>query len=504
MITDIQNKCLICCKRIISTAYKLNCKICNKTCHKLCVPGVNKYEDFYTNYNDDNWYCPICNQDIMAFNNIDDDNEFISALSEMWEWSVSFSLDELNQKVFVPFEMNTEEEYHPLFQTDPDINYYNTISNQIHHSDYYLEDSFAHQIKRRMIDSKCFSMIHCNILSLPKHLHTFENYIESLGFKFKIVAFSETWLNETTFALYNIPEYNMEHNFRSERRGGGVGLYIHNSIEYSLRTDLDIFNDIIESKFIQIRKESFGTDQDIVVGVIYRPPNTDLKTFNEICSTLVSKLQSESKLVYLAGDYNINLLSAERHFLTSGFLEIMFSNMFVPLINKPTRITNTSATIIDNIFTNCKKFDDSFSGILYTDMTDHLPIFYIDKIHTSSVTEDDTYITRRSYSSRNVENFKSSLSSIDWNDVLCIEDPQIAYTTFFNKLTGIYNKCFPLKKVKGKYYNRKTWLTENLKASIKQENKLYARYKKYPNSFNELIYLNYKKSFTENSVVRRA
>ena len=242
-----------------------------------------------------------------------------------------------------------------------------------------------------------------------------------------------------------------------------------------------------EAKFIEIGRDAFRTSQDMVVGVIYRPPNTDIRLFNEILTDLLSKLRTENKLVYLMGDYNINLLSSETHALTSEFLELMFSNMYVPLINRPTRVSKSTATIIDNIFTNCKHFDSAFSGIMYTDISDHFPVFVIDNLQTQN--EDTPYSLRRFYNNRNIERFKNELNNIDWNDVLDITDPQSAYTLFFNKLTLIYNRCFPLKKVKDTYYNLKPWLTENIKQCIKCKNKLFAKSKKHPSFYNDANYL---------------
>ena len=72
-------------------------------------------------------------------------------------------------------------------------------------------------------------------------------------------------------------------------------------------------------------------------------------------------------------------------------------------------------------------------------------------------------------------------------------DPLLAYTTFFNKLITIYNRCFPLKKVKDTYHNRKPWLTENIKQCIKNKNKLFAKSKKHPSFFNDTNYLQYKR-----------
>ena len=57
----------------------------------------------------------------------------------------------------------------------------------------------------------------------------------------------------------------------------------------------------------------------------------------------------------------------------------MTSNSLYPLISKPTRITNSSATLIDNIFTNNLEYN-MVSGIFYADLSDHLPVFQITKL----------------------------------------------------------------------------------------------------------------------------
>ena len=59
---------------------------------------------------------------------------------------------------------------------------------------------------------------------------------------------------------------------------------------------------------------------------------------------------------------------------THNFINQLFSSSFYPHITKPTRITHKSATLIDNILTN-RLNDNDLKGILFTDMSDHLPIF---------------------------------------------------------------------------------------------------------------------------------
>ena len=85
-------------------------------------------------------------------------------------------------------------------------------------------------------------------------------------------------------------------------------------------------------------------------------------------------VRKEKKDIYLMGDYNIDLLHHQSHNKTNEFLETMFSHNMYPLISKPTRINTRSCTLIDNIFMNA--FHENVeTGLLYTDISDHFPIF---------------------------------------------------------------------------------------------------------------------------------
>ena len=65
--------------------------------------------------------------------------------------------------------------------------------------------------------------------------------------------------------------------------------------------------------------------------------------------------------------------------------------MFFPLITRPTRITSNTATLIDNIFTN--NIDDQFySGLLFTHISDHLPIFCVNHDYCSAVKDNDYFL----------------------------------------------------------------------------------------------------------------
>src|SRR6476469_6321869 len=111
----------------------------------------------------------------------------------------------------------------------------------------------------------------------------------------------------------------------------------------------------------------------IFVISLYRPPNTDLKDFNLKLTDFLEKLTlDKKKKIFIAGDLNIDLLKSDQHADTEEFLNTLLSFSFLPTITRPTRITENTSTLLDNIFANC--FENvSSSHIVYDDISDHLP-----------------------------------------------------------------------------------------------------------------------------------
>jgi hypothetical protein len=169
----------------------------------------------------------------------------------------------------------------------------------------------------------------------------------------------------------------------------------------------------------------------------------------------------------------------------------MYSFGFFPLINKPTRVTTSSATIIDNIFCNELISDNqTLNGILVASISDHFPIFHLHSDIRPKA--NDNFILSRKVNNTNNQRFVDSLSSCSWEDILNNSDPNEAFSLFHDKITTIYNNCFPIRKVKIGYKTKLIWLSEDLKQMIKMKNKLYFKFKKYPSVENEYVYKNYR------------
>ncbi len=127
----------------------------------------------------------------------------------------------------------------------------------------------------------------------------------------------------------------------------------------------------------------------------------------------------------------------------------------------------------------------------YTDITDHLPVFTIAKYSLDLNTKNE-YSYKRVYSSKNIADFSNMLHNVEWNSVLSSIGCQEAFTLFYDKFRFCFERCFPVRKIKLGYRNRKKWLSEGLKVSIKNKNKMYVKSIRKPTVDNIKNYKRYK------------
>ena len=177
----------------------------------------------------------------------------------------------------------------------------------------------------------------------------------------------------------------------------------------------------------------------------------------------------------------------------------MYSNSLLPSITKPTRITRTTATLIDNIFsTSSAGTLGDRSGILVTDISDHYPVFHIN--HTTN-TVSSVPVVRRDMSQRNINKFSDGIRQTDWTTVLNSDSPSESFAQLHHTITTHYRNSFPLLKSKTKYEMKIPWLTSALKNSIARKNWLYKLSKNKASFSNE--YTTYKNKLTNVFARRR-
>ena len=476
----MQTRCTCCNCVILSHNRVLVCLTCSRSFHVNCLPywSLNENKKFHSDL------CHLCLVENFPFNHIDDNDQFKSATSTavMPQYSVFSPLN---------FE-NDDHAVTEVIENDPDLQFYNNFRcmQNVQNCIYYSGSSFNQMYQNRNISNCCLSLIHFNIRSIARNLSAADIFLSSLNVKFTIIALTETWLSPSSAYCYSMPGYNMESKCRTNKVGGGVAILIQCGLNYQIRNDLAIFCEILESIIIEIPKSEISTTSNVIIGVIYRPPGGNIEKFNELFSGIIEKLKKEKKLIYLLGDFNLNLLNAESHQLTSIFLDILYAASFFPLINRPTRITNGSATLIDNVLCNDIVNSTHHNGIICTDISDHYPVFSLNC--GTDIIKKPSFIETRKFNDVTRNTFKDKLSSTDWSDILNCEDPQEAFTRFYTVFTNMYNATFPIERKRIGHKNRNKWVTSGLKNSIKAKNKLYFTQKKYPTEYNIRKYKIYK------------
>ena len=191
----------------------------------------------------------------------------------------------------------------------------------------------------------------------------------------------------------------------------------------------------------------------------------------------------------------------------------MGSYFFQPHILQPTRITNHSATLIDNIFFNSTTHH-AISGNITYELTDHLPNFII--INKFTTLPKNVVIYKRDFSNFNEPLLVQDIQETDWNydNDACNCDVNSMFDEFHSKLSATIDKHASLKQLGRRSIKNLSnpWVTSGIRNAIRVKNKLYKEYiktrllyyysklKMHRNKINHLIKINkisyYNRYFT--------
>ena len=291
----------------------------------------------------------------------------------------------------------------------------------------------------------------------------FKELLNSLDANFKLIGLTETWLkdfNEVNFELLN---YDYIGSHRGNEKGGGVGLYIAKQLRYKIRKDLKTeIEGTIETIFIEIKRDS---GKNIIIGVVYRPPNKKLEIFQNEINKIIGKMEKENKISYLMGDFNIDLLKSESSEHANNFAEQLFTSSVIPLITKPTRITSHTATLIDNNFTNnINNVDKVVNGIILIYQTIIAHMCKLDRINNFNKQTQNKSRYQRIINKQNISYFTNEIRNMSWENILNNSNPANAFDEFSKSFTEIHEKNFPhSKKTSNKFKINKIkspWMTK--------------------------------------------
>ena len=254
-----------------------------------------------------------------------------------------------------------------------------------------------------------------------------------------------------------------------------MGILISSTCRYKRRQDLEETDcPSLESCFIELETNK----KNIILGSIYRPPNSSPNEFIELFNTLSQKIYNENPNTELVIglNHNMDLLKHRNHRPTRLFVETLYDIGLVPLIMKPTHISHSSATLINNILVNHRLADNTDQGIICDNTSDHLPCYIL--VHDIyPMKKEDTYITTRDLREANLIALKNKLSEgvLLPNQTHGVDEQ---FNHFHDTLVFYIDNFVPIvtRKINPKDIQREKWVCPGLLRSIKKCKCLYKKY----------------------------
>ena len=281
--------------------------------------------------------------------------------------------------------------------------------------------------------------------------------------------------------------------------GGWVGFYVYNSLTFEILEEESIFmSGMYESLWLKVQT---GKNMFKIIGNIYRPNtapranlNLAITTHNSIISKIKSNKSHSKCDIEIVSDFNIDLLKFQEHAKTNDYLESLLSFGLLPIITKPTRISQNSSTLIDHIFVNNKSKLHN-SGIILTYLSDHYPVFYIDQ--SSSVRPQPKAFKSRKINYETQQSFHSLLKSTNFQNITQHTEPELAFSQFFNICNSATDLCFPEITVipKKSKLCHSPWMTPGLLVSSKMKQKLFKKKLNSPTIQNLTTFKNYNNTY---------
>ena len=194
---------------------------------------------------------------------------------------------------------------------------------------------------KQFLSGKGITIVHHNIRGLVSNFHMLQEVVASYP-EIDIIALTETHLTKTSWdSRYGLDGFVFIHRDRDQRKGGGVAMFVKDNITFKRREDLE--KSVPASLMIEI---ALKNSKPFLVGCFYRPPETSRyssESYNSSLQSHLSDVLKENKEEIMLGDFNVNYKNLHEN---TEFKTTLTLNGFKQLIKKPTRITQTSSTLM--------------------------------------------------------------------------------------------------------------------------------------------------------------
>ena len=328
--------------------------------------------------------------------------------------------------------------------------------------------------------------LHFNARSILGKEDDLENIANNI--KPAAIFITESWMDDSCPKGSAVPEnYKIIRKDRSveyknkygKTNGGGVAVLIRKGVEIKVETKLQ--HDLNEILWCTLRIKT----AKYMIGVVYRASYTELlksdKNGNIEMEELLQKTLHNNLI--LIGDFNCDMKKTDITQDSKTLFNLAEEYKLKQLISKPTRFSETSATIIDHIWV---REEDSLVRKAGTceGLSDHCGIYCYIK---AKVNIEEEEITCRSYKSFNIDSYnedvKIFVEESNYKESMERKDLNAAFNSWLAAVQKAANKHAPVKTFKNKEKQINIpWYTIELQEIARTKNMYLNLYRLYKRS----------------------
>ena len=286
---------------------------------------------------------------------------------------------------------------------------------------------------------------------------------------YHVIGITESWLdtsNRDFIAEFSLPGYSIFSCERENRMGGGVILYVHNSLQPSLVKTEAVTN--ADTLFVEIRNKC-GKSK-VMIGLVYRPPGQPQENDHKLYDLMLETGHRCETVIM--GDFNLPVKRWGDP-LNSHTGRDLYTNLqecdFHQCVNKPTREDN----ILDLIFSTTENLVNEVNVGPVFSTSDHRIITFKMKIEASkvSVSKEKVPDFRRANFSR----LRSVLSNSDWSKISSELDIDKAWEAFTKELDRALTLCVPYRDRRPET-NKPKWWNNEISRNLSLKKRAYKKY----------------------------
>ena len=296
-----------------------------------------------------------------------------------------------------------------------------------------------------------------NINSAKNKIEDIASILDNNGNNFHLFCTAESRLTDAIPDSHvSLPNYNIIRLdcSRAVPKSTGLLLYCAKSVNYKRLTNLENFN--VESIWVEIYVKHC---KPVIIGFLYRNP-AEKADWVDGFNLMMDAATFDSKELILFGDFNIDLLNPNKNwsivYATQGLEQI---------IDRPTRVTKNTATLIDHVYVNTKSNINEVCSVP-TGCSDHSSVCIT--WHKKGVKIPKTghkEIYYRCFTHFNEDAFVNDLYNSSLDNVYQIRNADEAVDYWIGTFNSVYNKHAPFVKKRVKHSIKPPWINKEIDAA---------------------------------------